>query len=104
MLQLTLKCLDLVRTPPDRLNVTGPRVESVRELAGRLGELLGKKPLLEGEEQPTALLSNAAKMVRLFGAPAVSTDQALAWVAAWVKSGGRSLNKPSHFETRDGKF
>jgi nucleoside-diphosphate-sugar epimerase len=99
-----LKCLGLAKNPPDRLNVTGPRVESVRELAGRLGELLGRKPVLEGTEQPTALLSNAARMVKLFGEPRVSTDQALAWTAAWVKSGGRSLNKPSHFETRDGKF
>jgi nucleoside-diphosphate-sugar epimerase len=101
---VALRCLGLAKNPIERLNVTGPRVESVRELAGRLGERLGRAPVLEGSEQPTALLSNAAKMVRLFGAPTVSTGQVLDWVAAWVKSGGRSLGKPSHFETRDGKF
>jgi hypothetical protein len=101
---VALRCLGLARRPAERLNVTGPRVESVREVAGRLGELLGRKPVLEGNEQPTALLSNAAKMVRLLGAPRVGTDQMVSWIAAWVKSGGRSLGKPSHFETRDGKF
>lgn len=99
-----LRCLGLARNPPERLNVTGTRVESVRELAVRLGERLGRAPVLEGREEPTALLSNAAKMARLFGEPSVSTDEALDWVAAWVKSGGRSLGKPSHFETRDGRF
>jgi len=34
----------------------------------------------------------------------VSVDQAIAWVAHWVKHGGRTLDKPSHFETRDGRF
>ena len=33
-----------------------------------------------------------------------TVDQAVQWVAHWVKSNGRTLNKPSHFETRDGKF
>ena len=33
-----------------------------------------------------------------------STDRAITMVAHWVMSGGRTLNKPSHFETRDGKF
>src|ERR1035438_8678270 len=26
------------------------------------------------------------------------------WIAVWVAGGGTSLNKPTHFEVRDGKF
>jgi len=60
--------------------------------------------VIEGQETDTALLNNAARAHATFGAPRVSVDQAVGWVAHWVKSGGRTLNKPSHFETRDGKF
>jgi len=28
----------------------------------------------------------------------------LQWVAHWVMIGGPTLEKPTHFETRDGKF
>ena len=99
-----LRMLFLGKSPPEIFNVTGAETLSVRTLAGRFGELLGRKPVLEGTEQPTALLSNPTKAIRTFGPPRVSTEQALQWVAHWVKCGGRTLNKPSHFETRDGKF
>jgi hypothetical protein len=26
------------------------------------------------------------------------------WTAAWISAGGSRLNKPTHFEVRDGKF
>jgi hypothetical protein len=26
------------------------------------------------------------------------------WVAHWVRDGGSSLNKPTHFEVTDGRF
>jgi len=76
----------------------------VRELAGRFGELLGKKPVLEGREEPTALLNNAARAHARFGPMTVPTRQAVEWVAHWVKIGGPTLGKATHFETRDGKF
>lgn len=99
-----LRCFALAKSPPDILNVTGPETLAVRDLAARFGELLGRPPRFEGREEAKALLSDASKMASLFGPPEVSVDQAVAWVAAWVKRGGRTLNKPSHFETRDGKF
>jgi hypothetical protein len=34
----------------------------------------------------------------------VDMKHLLAWVADWVKRGGQSLGKPTHFEVRDGKF
>jgi hypothetical protein len=26
------------------------------------------------------------------------------WTAEWIRTGGATLNKPTHFEARDGKF
>jgi nucleoside-diphosphate-sugar epimerase len=99
-----LRCLAIAKSPPEILNVTGPETLAVRDLAARFGELLGRPPRFEGAEEPRALLSNASKMTSLFGPPEVSVDQVVAWIAAWIKGGGRTLGKPSHFETRDGRF
>jgi nucleoside-diphosphate-sugar epimerase len=101
---IALRMLFLGKSPPEIFNVTGAETLSVRTLATKLGELLGRQPILQGTEETTALLSNPAKALKAFGPPRVTTDQAITWVAHWVKSGGRTLNKPSHFETRDGKF
>ncbi len=101
---IALRCLAAARTPPLVLNVTGPETVSIRRAAARFGELLGRAPVLQGKEEDTALLSNAAQAVRLFGPPAVPVDRAIGWIAHWVKAGGRTLSKPTHFETRDGKF
>jgi nucleoside-diphosphate-sugar epimerase len=101
---IALRMLFLGQSPPAIFNVTGPETVSVRQIAGRFGELLGKKPAVQGKEEETALLNNASKALARFGKPRVSLDQAIEWVAHWVKIGGPTLNKPSHFETRDGKF
>jgi nucleoside-diphosphate-sugar epimerase len=91
-------------TPPFVLNVTGPEMVSIRRLAERFGGLLGVKPSFVGQEAGTALLSNAAKAQQMFGYPRVSLDQMIAWTADWVNRGGPTLDKPTHFETRDGRF
>ncbi len=101
---MALRAMTLCSSPPTILNVTGPEIMSVRSIATRFGELLGNKPVFEGTEAETALVSNAARCRQLFGAPAVSVEQMIHWVAHWVSTGGRTLAKPTHFETRDGKF
>jgi hypothetical protein len=99
---VALLALDLVASPPAVLNVTGPLVR-VRDLAGRLGSLMGREPRFTGVEQPTALISNAARC-RALHPPGVNLDTILAWVAHWVTHGGNSLGKPTKFEVRDGRF
>lgn len=101
---IALRCLSIAASPPAVLNVTGPETLAIRDVATRLGELLVRKPVLEGTPEPTALLSNASKALRLFGPPRVAASTAMEWVAHWVKAGGPTLQKPTHFETRDGKF
>ncbi len=92
------------QSPPLILNVTGPETVSIRYLASRFGEIFTKSPRFEGEESPTALLNNAARCHQLFGYPRVSLGQMIEWVAEWVRIGGSTLHKPTHFEVRDGKF
>ena len=101
---VALRSLTLAQAPPLVINLTGPETVSVREVALRFGEIFGKPPILEGREAPTALLSNAARCHRLLGLPSVSAGQMIEWTAHWIRVGGTTLGKPTHFETRDGRF
>ena len=101
---VALRSLAHCQSPPLILNLTGPEALSIRAVAKRFGESFGKEPILEGQEASTALLSNAGRCHRLFGFPSVTIDQMIAWTAHWIKRGGPTLNKPTHFETRDGRF
>ena len=101
---IALRSLAHCQSPPFILNLTGPETLSIRAVARRFGEIFGKEPILEGQESPTALLNNAARCFRLFGYPSVPVEQMIEWIAHWIKSGGTNLGKPTHFETRDGKF
>jgi len=99
-----LRCLEQCATPAAALNVTGPSAYSVRELAQSIAEIMGKPVSFTGAESDVAYLSDASRAIELFGAPAVSVEQMLRWNAHWVMSGGRSLGKPTHFETFDGRY
>ena len=101
---VALRAFAHCQSPPLVLNVTGPETVSIRYLASCFGALFNKAPRFEGEEAPTALLSNAGLCHRLFGYPRVSLGQMIEWVAEWVRIGGATLHKPTHFEVRDGKF
>ncbi len=101
---MALQSLLYADTPPLALNVTGPETFSVRAVAQRFGELFGTSPHIVGTEAPTALLSNASRAHALFGYPTVPLETLLLWVADWLQRGNRLLNKPTHFETRDGKY
>ncbi len=100
----SLQAFDHAGMPARILNVTGPRILRVREVCERLGALLGREPRFTGEENPDALLSDARETHRLLGAPAMSEEQLIRWVAEWARRGGRTLGKATKFESRDGKF
>lgn len=100
----SLQAFDHAAIPPFVVNVTGPEMLSIRRVAHDFGELLGKTPVFTGEEAGQAFLSNAGLSHQRFGYPHVTVRQILEWTADWVRRGGATLNKPTHFETRDGKF
>jgi nucleoside-diphosphate-sugar epimerase len=99
-----LQAFDCVATPARVLNITGPEIVSTRWAAGRFAEQFGKKVALAGTEAPEALLNNAAQSHRLFSKPGVSIEQMIEWIANWVRHGRAYLDKPTHFDSRDGKF
>ena len=99
-----LQSLAIAASPAVPVNITGPETLAVRDLAEQLGKHLGKPVKLVGTEAPTAWLNNASRSIQLFGAPTARVDEMLAWVAGWVKRDGKTLNKPTHFEARDGQF
>lgn len=101
---VALQSLAHCQTPPLILNVTGPEIISIRHLASQFGDIFNKTVHFEGEESETALLSNAGLCHQLFGYPRVSLGQMIEWVAEWVLSGGKTYEKPTHFEVRDGRF
>ena len=101
---IALRAFAHCQSPPLILNVTGPETISIRSLASRFGTLFNKSPIFDGQEAETALLNNASRCHRRFGYPRVSLEQMIEWTAEWVRIGGTTLRKPTHFEVRDGKF
>lgn len=99
-----LAALGFASSPPFVLNVTGPEILRVRDVAKRFGFLLGKEVSFSGSEKADALLSNASKCRELLDPPRVTADQMISWTAEWLKRGGETLGKPTHFENREGKF
>jgi nucleoside-diphosphate-sugar epimerase len=101
---VALRSLALGQSPPLILNLTGLETLSVRAVAKRFGEIFAKQAILEGQEAPTALLNNAARCHRLLGLPSVTAGQMIEWTANWIRMGGATLGKPTHFESRNGRF
>ena len=99
-----LLCLEHCSSPANILNITGPETISVQYVANEFSRLLGKKVTFTGEPAANAYLNNSAKATRLFGYPRVSLNQMIEWTAGWLQSGGRSLNKPTHFEASNGRY
>jgi len=98
-----LRLLAHCTTPTSPLNVSGPKT-SVRWLAQEFGKRFDQKVSFKGAESPTAWLLDIGEGVKLLGAPHVPLAAMIDWVADWVARGGPSLGKPTHFETRDGKY
>jgi nucleoside-diphosphate-sugar epimerase len=104
MNDFVLRSLEHTQSPAKVLNITGPEMLSVREVALEFGKLFGVKPELINKEADTALLSNSEKAFKLFGKPKVPINQVIKWIAEWLKEDKKLLGKPTHFEVRDGKY
>lgn len=104
-----LMCLGRCTSPANILNVTGPETLRTEDVALRLSELLNKPVQFttspgDASYLSASYLSDSARATKLFGTPSVTADQLIRWQAHWVRSGGRSLNKPTHFEVSDGAY
>ncbi|MGB9642442.1 MAG: NAD-dependent epimerase/dehydratase family protein [Candidatus Ratteibacteria bacterium] len=101
---IIFRSFSICSVPPKILNLTGPEILSVRHIAEEFGKIFLKKPLFEGKEADTAYLSDASECFKLFGKPDITPEKIIRWVAHWIEIGGRSLDKPTHFEQREGRY
>ncbi len=101
---IALRCLRHATTPTTPINVSGPETVSVRWLAEQCGRLLGKKPVFKGQESAEGWLANTARMCKEFGYPRVPLARMVEWTADWLARDMPSLNKPTRYEVRDGRF
>jgi nucleoside-diphosphate-sugar epimerase len=101
---MALAAFDHLASPPRVLNIAGPEILSVREVAEEFGRRLGKRVTLRGSEAEDALLSNSSAAQRLFGRPRIDPKQMIEWIAEWIRASGANLGKPTHFENRAGDF
>jgi nucleoside-diphosphate-sugar epimerase len=96
--------LEQAGMPARIFNLAGPEMLRIRDVAEELGKLMGKAVKISGVEAEDALLSKGEEAYGVFGRPRIEAMQVIRWVADWVKRGGETLDKPTHFEARDGKF
>ena len=101
---LILRALTLAASPPAIFNLTGREIWSVRDVAERFGRLMQRTPQFAGKESDTALLSKSSRLFESLGIPPTPIDQVLQWTAHWIMQVGRTFNKPTHFEIRDGQY
>jgi hypothetical protein len=99
-----LRCLAHCDTPTSPINVSGPEILAVRDLAARFGQRFGRAPVIVGKEEPTAWLTDTSQAVTLFGRPIVDTERLIGWTADWVTRSMPSLGKPTKYEVRDGRY
>jgi nucleoside-diphosphate-sugar epimerase len=101
---MSLRALEHAAVPPLVVNVAGPDRLGVRQIAEQFGRLLDRPVHFTGSEATDAFLSNGRRGYELLGHPRVAVEQMLRWIADWLLRGGPALDKPTHFQTRDGKF
>lgn len=101
---MILRALALASSPPRVLNVAGPETLRVRWIAEQFGALFGIEPRFEGREAETALLNDSSLCRGLLGPPSVTAGELIQWQAEWIGASLPTLDKPTHFEVRDGAF
>jgi nucleoside-diphosphate-sugar epimerase len=102
---LCLRSFAHCQSPPLVLNITGTAALAVREIALDFGRHFGIEPeFVSGAAGTSSLLSDVTKANGLFGTPKVSPDEMIAWIADWIQQGSATLDKPTQFQTRDGRF
>jgi nucleoside-diphosphate-sugar epimerase len=101
---MSIQSLGLAASPAAPLNLTGPEVLRIRDVAARFGELMKRPVRYAGEEATTALLSHARRAMELYGRPEVSAEAMIDRISKWLLDGGPTLGKPTHFASRSGEF
>jgi dTDP-4-dehydrorhamnose reductase len=101
---MALAALAHAKSPAAIVNIAGPEEIRVRDICVRLASLMNVDVTFTGVEAEDALLSNGEQGWRLLGRPQLDLSTLLGWTADWVAKGGASLDKPTYFESRAGRY
>ncbi len=101
---MTLAAFDHASTPAAIINVAGPEILSVRDVALAMGRQMDKPVRFQGQESATAYLNDGRRGHQLLGEISHDAHEMIEWTADWVQRGGADLGKPTHFQERSGKF
>lgn len=99
-----LRALRHCQVPAAPLNVTGPEMVSIRDLALDFGARFNKSVQFNGEEEANAWLGHTGQAQKLFGYPSVPLARLVDWTADWIANDNPSLNKETHYQQRDGNY
>ena len=102
--EVVLRSLTHASTEVFTINLTGPELLEVRDVAHRFAELFGTDARFTGSPGPTALLSDSTRCMELFGRPDVTADRLIQWQARWMLDGLPMTGKPTKWAVRDGRF
>jgi len=102
--EIAIRALLKADSPAVKMNVTGPETVSIKYVAERFGEIFGKTPVYSCESGDTAYLSNSMACMDAFGYPDVSAEKLIKWQAEYLLDGGIVIDKPTHFEEREGVY
>ena len=99
-----LATLPLAKSPPFVLNVAGPEILRVRDVALHFAKRFDLPVEFSGDEAADALLNNARQAEQRFGPPRFTAEQLIDWIANWIQTGQPIWDKPTRFEVRNGRF
>ena len=102
--EYALRALGHCTMPTSPLNISGATHTSIRVLASEFGERFGRQPRFKGTEAATAWLVDTSRARALLGEPRVDMARMVDWCADWLRRDLPSLDKPTHFEARDGRY
>ncbi len=90
-------------SPTTPVNIGGPELVSVRQLAMQFGRILDKTPVFTGSEVDCLVVNCEQAAVEL-GNPYIPVRTMVRWVAEWTSAGQPTIGKPSKFQVRTGSF
>jgi nucleoside-diphosphate-sugar epimerase len=99
-----VRAMGLAQSPARILNVTGPEIVMIRELAGQIGRILNREPRFTGMQGRACLLSDATHCLERLGPPATPLQDMVSMIVSWVFAGKPLLQKPTKYHVRNGKF
>ena len=101
---LAIASLGDAQSPAHIVNVAGPELVVVKDVAQKFACEFDVPVAFEGQSCETALLNDGSNVHKRYAPPSVSLDELIVLTADWLQRDQPTLGKPTRFEVRSGKF